>query len=63
VTGLTDIENPGEARVYFLIDPQINLGAKQPRPHVAAGTSYRGVWVRGRIAIIIAGDKQTDFVI
>jgi hypothetical protein len=26
--GLTGKENPGEARVCFLIDPQINLGAK-----------------------------------
>jgi len=27
--GLTGTENPGKARVCFLIDPQINLGAKR----------------------------------
>jgi len=57
VAGLTDVENPGEARLCFLIDPQINLGAKQPRPHVAAGTSYRGVWVRGRVLGEDDGDR------
>jgi len=45
--GLTGKENPGEARVCFLIDPQINLGAKYK------GNPHRAGWGRDSFEFLV----------